>query len=259
MPKIIASLLVALVTAFVSWAPVSSAATPEIGISGELRARARQDDASGAPPRNRVQDRYVFTGYAKFGGDGCYKVSARAGTGRDFGSFWNNTSIGDVNRDGPFNLRNVWLTYDYIGQSGRIEAGDIKPFSYGQLGIKNDGWIDRGFRYSDKSSAHNLAWTATIGGFDPDQLDEPDVFSRNHSEANYGQLQLSKDYSNGINLLADVSTYDDSLYLRSGLTLPLKHYTKIVDQIEIEGLLTESDLQGYIARVQKKSMAGRYA
>lgn len=223
----------------------------EAGVSGELRARARHDDANGREPINRVQDRYVLNGYVSFGKQDCYSVKVRAATGSRFNSVWNDTSLSDGDRDGPFNLRNAWFGLNCIGSSRHIEFGDIRAISTGEFGANNDGWVDLGVRYVENNEATGVSWVVTAGGIDPDGLEQPDLFSRNHGDYNYAQFHLTKKYQNKIKTVADLSVFDSSVYFRTSNIFPVDNYSDFIDHLNVDVLFVESNLQGYLVRIDK--------
>ncbi len=247
------ALILASITILLAEPPIVRAADiTELGVSGELRARARHDDGDSAAPSNRVQDRYVFNGYAKWGLKACLGLNVRAATGSRFNSVWNDTSLGDGERDGPFNLRNAWLSFNCVADNARIEFGDLRAISTGELGANNDGWIDLGVRFRLDDKRNGLSWVLTAGGIKPDLLEEPDLFSRSHGDYNYAQIHLTKKYANKIQLVSDLSVFDDSVYFRTSNIFTVNRYSQLVDHLNVDVLFVELNLQGYLVRIDKK-------
>lgn len=220
------------------------------GLTGSASARARyQENSSGIKTHSRIQIKGQIEAYVLLNESGCLKARTQVTTGPKFDSTWDESGIGNADRDININFRRLYLDMNcYLKLA--VQMGAIPPHSIGDLGIKEDGWVD-GLRvafYLDQTKNIRVAITAG----DVDEYTTPNLFKRDWDGSNYYQLSVDGKISQNLNFVADFTEHDENEYFRTGLKLAIKDITRILDSVSIENVLANGHQQALMISVERQ-------
>jgi hypothetical protein len=184
-----------------------------------------------------------------FDEDGRYALATFASTGATFPSSWNNTGAGLGDYQGPFNVKQLFLSAEPI-TGLQFEVGGLH-LNRGELAehvtYDNDAYIvgERITYRPEKKRVTQVSVTA--GYFGGNDYNEVNVFKRfeRMDEFNYGQALVA--FAVHPRVTASVEyTYEDGRDIyREGLNIRMPSSVKFLTALKIEAYQRTTDEDGY--------------
>ncbi len=220
-------------------APVPSPTSPpSAGIEGQVGISPWFQKLADKPNEFNLKGRIRIDGWVNLTEDGCLKLRARLTTGEKFNNEWINSGVGTADPDFRIALRQVYVSLACL-KGIQIEAGSVPVKNFGNLGLSDNGSID-GVQVSIIDAEHQREWLLSAGHVGI----EADLFKRNLTAINHGNIQVRQSFGKEISAYLSVSNYESTFYSRTGIQWILSQYSAWLKDVGADIIFADEKYRG---------------
>ena len=198
---------------------------------------------------SNLQWQTQLRGRFKFDEDGRYALATFASTGASFPSSWNNTGAALGDYQGPFNVKQLFLSAEPI-RGLQFEIGGLH-LNRGELAehvtYDNDAYIV-GERVTYRPTKKRITQVSvTTGYFGGNDYNEVNVFKRfeRMDEFNYGQALVAFALHPRVTASVDYTYEDGRDIYREGVNIRMPSSVKFLTALKFEAYQRTTDEDGY--------------